>query len=102
MRERTHYTLFGYTVYELMRSRGIERQEDLAECLSEVSGETYKQQRLSRYLMGNRPAYKRLPKHLSDALELDEEERTRLAKAYAYGQEIDAVNVALSGSASSS
>ena len=81
------YTVFGVTVVELMRSRGIFRQEDLADLLSEASGEEYKQQRLSRYFNGDRPAYKRLPKHLSVALKLNKSERKKLAEAFAYGQE---------------
>lgn len=63
------------------------RQEDLAEALTNASGEAYKQQRLSRYFHGNRPAYKRLPAHLSKALNLNKSERQKLAEAFAYGQE---------------
>ena len=83
----TQYTVFGNTVIELMRSRGMFRQEDLADALSRVSGEDYKQQRLSRYFNGDRPAYKRLPSHLVVALRLNKAEKRRLADAFAYGQE---------------
>lgn len=81
------YTVFGLTVLELAHSRGIMRQEDLAEALTNTSGETYKQQRLSRYFNGDRPAYKRLPVHLCLTLKLNKSEQRRLADAFAYGQE---------------
>ncbi len=71
-----------------MLSRGITRQEDLARALTEATGEEYKQQRLSRYFNGDRPAYRRLPKHLAITLNLTEEERRKLADAYTYGQEV--------------
>lgn len=77
-------TEFGRTLLGLMLSRGIEYRQDLAEMLTEA-GYKISQQTISNYMNGKRNIDPDFPTFVSEVLDLDEEEQTRLARAFSYG-----------------
>ncbi len=77
-------TEFGRTLYSLMLDRGIEYRQDLAEMLTE-GGYKISQQTISNYMNGRRAVDPDFPLFVSEVLDLDDQEQTRLARAYAFG-----------------
>ena len=66
-------------------------QRDLARLIESCTSETISPATVSNYLHGVTPAHKSFPGLLIAALDLSEEEKDELARAFAFGQE-DAFN----------
>lgn len=81
-----HMTEFGRTLFSLMLTRGMEHRRDLLDRLREVEY-PISQSRLSYYFNGERKVDPVFVVRVSDLLDLNKDERRRLAWAYAYGQQ---------------
>lgn len=79
------YTEFGSTLLSLMYSKGLRNAADLSALLEEYGVEVSRQS-INEYLVGSHSPKWTFVSGVADALELDEDESTRLARAYAYGQ----------------
>ncbi len=84
-REPLPLTGFGSELYALLASRGVRTLSGLSRLLD--AGEVrFSRQQLASYANGTRRVPTSLPRRLVEALELDEEETVRLAKAVSFGQ----------------
>ncbi len=79
-------TVFGATLMELMVRRGITQWKQLSEKLLE-GGYVYKPSRISNWAYGRNPADKAFGRAMVEVLDLDEEETTKLARAFMLGQQ---------------
>jgi len=79
-------TVFGATLLELMARRGVTQWKELSELLRRA-GYDYKPQRISNWAFGRHPADKRFGRAVSEVLGLNDDEVTRLARAYMLGQD---------------
>lgn len=70
-----------------MISRSIQTYTELSALLAE-HGYDYKVARLSMWVHGAHAAENRFPSALAEVLELDAEERAKLAEAFTYGQHV--------------
>jgi len=78
-------TEFGRVVNALMAEQGVRSQMELVR-LFRASGYTLTQGRLSHWLLGRYAVAKDFPSQLAEVLELDEEQKMKLAVAFAFGQ----------------
>ena len=78
-------TEFGRTVTALMAEQGVRSQAELVRIFDE-HGYSLTQQRLSHWLLGRYAVAKEFPAQFSEVLRLDENQRVRLAVAFAFGQ----------------
>jgi HEAT repeat protein len=78
-------TDFGRELYALLALKGIRTLAGLSKLL-EQTDKSFSRQQLAAYANGTRGVPTSLPRRLVEALELNEEEQNRLAKAVAYGQ----------------
>ncbi len=79
-------TVFGWVMAELMMSRGITSQTGLSARMQE-HGYDYQPGRLSGWMHGKSAVNRSFPSAFAEVLDLDDEERRRLADAFTYGQE---------------
>lgn len=80
-------TLFGAVLLELMAKRGLRRWTDLSAELARV-GYEFKPPRISNWAYGRHAVDKDFGKAVSDALLLDDDEKTQLAMAFLFGQDV--------------
>lgn len=86
MEESRVLTVFGATVLELIIKRGIRGWTELSALMRE-HGHYFGPSSLSSWSYGRNAASKAFPGVFAEALQLDAEERARLADAFAYGQD---------------
>ncbi len=86
--ERRALTVFGAVVLELMLGRGIRTWVELSALFRE-HGYDFKAPRMGSWSYGRHPADKLFPSALAEVLGLNSGERTRLAHAFTYGQDIE-------------
>lgn len=85
MAEVSGLTVFGATLLELMARRGLTQWKELSEKL-QAAGHRYSPPSISNWAHGKHPADKAFGAAVAEALGLDDEEITKLARAYMLGQ----------------
>lgn len=80
-------TVFGATLLDLMARRGLRQWKELSALLDE-RGYSYSAPRISHWAFGRHPAERAFGRAVAEALDLDEKETTRLARALMLGQDI--------------
>jgi hypothetical protein len=79
-------TEFGATTKVFMASWGMDQIKDLCELIRE-SGEQLSDASMRNWIYGKHTCPSRIVRAIADVLQLNEEEMTRLAHAYTYGQD---------------
>lgn len=88
MEERSELSQFGAAVFSLMvERRGIRQWKELSGLLA-LEGHEVSAARLSHYFHGRNSGPKWLPRAIASVLRLDNEDKQKLANAFAYGQDI--------------
>lgn len=88
MAEANGLTVFGATLLELMVRRGLTQWKELSDLLQQDRGYHYSPQSISNWAFGKHPADKTFGKAAAEALNLDDEETTKLARAFMLGQNV--------------
>jgi transcriptional regulator with XRE-family HTH domain len=84
-RPKSQLTDFGAALYALLLPRGMRSMAELADRLEE-QGHPMSRQTLAAYANGTRRVPPSLARKVSETLDLDYDERVRLAMGIAFGQ----------------